>query len=149
MDRLFITILLSLVMTTILTVNSQGLRSPDRRKMAFSNFLRNRSDKILLQETHWTIDMEMEIKREWIGDVFFNHGTNNARGVAILIHSRLECNVSQIRSDNEGRILNIVLELDDHTLNIVNIYMHLKRTAIDELSLIVWMVSYPRIWITS
>ena len=101
MDRLFIIILLSLVMKFILTVNSQGLRSPDRRKMAFSYFLRNRLDIILLQETHWTIDMEMEIKREWIGDVFFNHGTNNARGVAILIHSRLECTVSQIRSDNE------------------------------------------------
>ena len=38
------------------------------------------------------------------------------RCVAILIHSRLECTVSQIRSDNEGRVLNIVLELDDHTL---------------------------------
>lgn len=27
------------------------------------------------------------------------------------------------RSDNESRILNFLLELDDHTLNIVNIYV--------------------------
>jgi len=66
--------------------------------------------------------MKMQIKREWIGDVIFNHGTNTAGGVASLIHSPLECTVSQTRSDNEGRILNIVLELDDHTLNIINIY---------------------------
>lgn len=109
-------------MTTILTVNSQGLRSPDRRKMAFSYFLRNRLGIILLQETHWSVDMEMQIKREWMGDVIFNHGTNTARGVAILIHSRLECIVNHIRRDNEGRILNVVLELDDQTLNIINIY---------------------------
>lgn len=52
----------------------------------------------------------------------FNHGTNTARGVAILIHSRLGCSVMQTRSDNEGRILNILLELDDHALNVVNTY---------------------------
>lgn len=66
--------------------------------------------------------MEMQIKRVWNGDVIFNHGTNTARGVAILIHSRLECSVMRTRSDNKGRILYFLLELDDHTLNIVNIY---------------------------
>ena len=30
--------------------------------------------------------------------------------------------MKQKRSDNEGRILNIVLELESHTLNIINIY---------------------------
>ena len=109
-------------MAVIISVNSQGLRSPDRRKTAFSYFLRHRLDIILLQETHWTVDMEMEIKREWNGDVIFNHGTNNARGVAILIHSRLDYSVTQTRGDNEGRVLNILLNLDGHVLNIINIY---------------------------
>ena len=109
-------------MAVLISVNSQGLRSPDRRKIAFSYFLRHRLDIILLQETHWTADMEMQINREWNGEAFFNHGTNTARGVAILIHSRLDYTVKQKRSDNEGRILNIVLELDDHILNIINIY---------------------------
>ena len=109
-------------MAVLLSVNSQGLRSPDRRKTAFSYFLRHRPDVILLQETHWTDELEMQIQREWDGEVVFNHGTNTARGVAILLHSRLECSVKQKRSDNEGRILNIVLELDGRTLNIINIY---------------------------
>ena len=64
----------------------------------------------------------MQIQREWDGEIIFNHGTNTARGVAILLHSRLECSVKQKRSDNEGRILNIELELESHTLNIINIY---------------------------
>ena len=106
----------------LISVNSQGLRSPDRRKAAFSYFVRHRLDIILLQETHWTVDMEMQIKREWNGGVIFNHGTNNARGVAILIHSRLDYTVTQTRGDNEGRVLNILLDLDGHVLNIINIY---------------------------
>ena len=114
-----------LILTTtavLISVNAEGLRSPDRRKTAFSYFLRHRLDIILLQETHWTVDMEMQIKLEWNGDVIFNHGTNNARGVAILIHSRLDYTVIQTRGDNEGRVLNILLNLDGHALNIINIY---------------------------
>ena len=64
----------------------------------------------------------MQIQREWDGEIIFNHGTNTARGVAILFHSRLDYSVKQTRSDNDGRILNVVLELDGRTLNIINIY---------------------------
>jgi len=59
--------------------------------------------------------MEMEIKHKWNRDVIFNHGTNNA----ILIHSRLDYTVTQTRDDN---VLNILLNLDGHVLNIINIY---------------------------
>ena len=65
-------------------------------------------DIILLQETHWTCDLEMKIKRECNGGAFFKHGTNVARGLAILIHSRLDYTVRNTQRDNEGRILNIV-----------------------------------------
>ena len=109
-------------MAVLLSINSQGLRSPDRRKTAFSYFLRHKPDIILLQETHWTDDIKMQIQREWDGEIIFNHGTNAARGVAILIHPRLEYTVEYTRCDNDGRILNIVLTLGDHTLNIINIY---------------------------
>ena len=38
--------------------------------------------------------------------------TNSARGVAVLISSRLEYNVKETRSGNEGRVLNVLLDLD-------------------------------------
>ena len=66
--------------------------------------------------------MEIQIKREWNGEVIFNHGTNTARGVAILINPRLEYIVRETKRDSKGRILNILLELGDHPFNIVNIY---------------------------
>ena len=69
----------------------------------------------------------MQIKREWEGDAFFSHGTNSARGVAILITSRLGYNNKQIRSDNEGRVLNMLLEVDDRMLNLINVYAPSKH----------------------
>ena len=90
----------------------------------------------------------MQIQREWDGEIIVNHGANTARGVAILLHSRLECSVKQKRCDNEGRTLNIVLELENHTLNIINIYAP-QRTANVELFSLAWAILYPRILIIS
>ena len=103
-------------MTILASVNCNGLRCPDKRKLAFCFFKRNRFDIIFLQETHLSIDLDMQIKREWEGDAFFSHGTNSARGVAILITSRLGYNAKLIRSDTEFRVLNMLLELDDRTM---------------------------------
>jgi len=50
-------------MAVLISLNSQGLRSPDRRKTAFFYFQRHRLDIILFQETHWIVDMEMQIQR--------------------------------------------------------------------------------------
>ena len=109
-------------MTILASVNGQGPRSPDRRKLAFSFFNRNKFDIVLIQETHFTSEMEIQVQREWEGDVFFTHGTNSARGVATLISSRLEYKVMQTRRDDEGRILNLLLNMEEHTVNIVNVY---------------------------
>ena len=109
-------------MTILASINTQGLRSQDRRTNAFTYFKKHRLDIIFLQETHWSVDIEMQIRREWRGEIVFNHGTNSARGVAILINPRLSHRITHTRRNNEGRILNILLELDDHTINIVNIY---------------------------
>ena len=106
-------------MTNIASLNSKGLRSSDRCQTAFSFLRRNRLDIILLQEMHWTVDLDIQIKHKWDGEVFFNHGTNTARGVAILINPCLDCIVRQIKRDNDGRILNILLEMDDYTFNML------------------------------
>ena len=71
------------VMTILASINARGLRSPDRRKLAFQYFIPKRFDIICLQETYWSEDLEMQIKREWDGDSFFAHGTENSRGVGI------------------------------------------------------------------
>ena len=108
-------------MTILASVNGQGLHSPDRRKLAFSFFNRNRFDIVYIQETHFTSEMDLQIQHEWEGDAFFTHETNLVQGVAILFSSRLEYNAIQARRDNEGHILNILLNMDEHTMNFVNV----------------------------
>ena len=110
------------VMSTIASINGQGLRSPDKWHNAFLFFQRSRFDIVLLQETHWSTDLELQFKRDWDGSIFFNHGSNHARGVAILVHSRLDHNIRRVRHDDNGRILNLLLDFDDVTLNIINTY---------------------------
>lgn len=78
----------------------------------------NRLEIMLLQETHWTSEVETKIESKWNGDAFFNSGTKNCRGVAVLITSCLDYNVIQVSNDNDGRVLNIILDLEEHTLNI-------------------------------
>ena len=46
------------IMRSLVSLHTQGLRSPDRRKSAF-HFLRiHKYDIIFLQETHWTTDLQ-------------------------------------------------------------------------------------------
>ena len=115
-------------MVNLVSLNAQGLRSSDRREVAFQFLNRKKCDIICLQEMHWTSDLEMIIKRQWKGDIYFAHGTANARGVSVLIYRRLYRIVKQVQSDNEGRIVNILLDIDDHILNIVNVYAPNKDT---------------------
>ena len=58
-----------------LSLNTRGLRSSDRWQTAFNIFRRGRFDIVCLQETHWTAELEMEIKRDWDGEVFVRHGS--------------------------------------------------------------------------
>lgn len=115
--------LLIAAMTILASVNGQGLRSPNRRKLTFSFFNMNKFDIVFIQETRFTSEMEHQIQRELDGDAFFIHGTNSARGVAIMFSSRREYKVIQTRRDKEGRILNILLNMDEHSMNIVKVYV--------------------------
>ena len=65
---------LILLMTILASINCNGLRCPDKRKLAFSFLKRNRFGIIFLQETHWAVDLDMQRKCEWEGDAFFPMG---------------------------------------------------------------------------
>ena len=78
---------LHFTMVLLVSINSQGLRSSDRRKLAFQFFNRNRFDVVCLQETHWSVDLEMQVKREWNGDIFFADGATREVSVFLFIHA--------------------------------------------------------------
>ena len=109
-------------MVSIITINVQGLRQKNRRQTAFSFFRRHKHDIILLQETHWTDELEAEIRNDWGHDILLSNGTANARGTAMLFNPRLDYSLQNINKDSNGRIVSALIELDNREINIVNIY---------------------------
>ena len=109
-------------MCSLISINTHGLRLADRRKTAFDFFKRHKHDIMFIQETHWTDDQKSAIEQDWEGDIYYNHGTHNARGIAILINSCLEYRLHNLKQDSHGRILAIEITFDDTTINLVNIY---------------------------
>ena len=113
---------LLLIMCSLVSLNTQGLRSPNRRKSAF-HFLRiHKYDIIFLQETHWTTDLQAAIKREWTGDIYFSNRTANSCGVAILFNPCFNYTHINTSQDSSGGILAITIKIDDHYLHLVNLY---------------------------
>jgi len=118
----FIILLITFSAINIISINSQGLRSTDRRQTAFNFFKRHKYDIIFLQETHWTNNLQSIIQQNWDGDIYFSNGTDNARGVAILIHANFDYILQRSQHDSHGRILSIEICTDETTINLVNIY---------------------------
>ena len=114
--------LLFITMCRLASVNAQGLRSSDRRQAAFHFFQRHKYDIIFIQETHWTADLYSTIKRDWIGDIFCNNGTESSRGVAILVSPHFNYTHLNTSHDSSGRILAVTIQFDDHYLHLVNLY---------------------------
>ena len=113
---------LLLIMCSLVSVNTQGLRSPEGRKSAF-HFLRiHKYDIIFLRETHWTTDLQDAIQRDWTRDIYFNNGTANSCGVAIFFNPRFNYTHINTSQDSSGRVLAITIKIDDHHLHLVNLY---------------------------
>ena len=114
--------ILILAMCSLISINKQGLRLADHRQTTFNFFKRNKYDIVFLQETHWTEDLQTTIQHNWDGGIYFSNGTENAQGVAILIHGRLDYTLQRSKRDSHGRILSVEISMDDTIINLVNIY---------------------------
>ena len=64
--------------------------------------------------------------------IYFSNGTANAR--EHYINARLDYTIQKVNKDGGGAI-NALIEIDDHEINIVNIY-HLVQTQKEKLSIL-------------
>ena len=69
----------------IASFNSNGLGNAQKRKSVLTWLKSKPEDVIFVQETHSTPGTERDWKRDWGGEIFFNHGASNSTGVAILV----------------------------------------------------------------
>ncbi len=107
------------------SLNTRGLRDSRKRVGLFHWFKRYKKGNlsfVFLQETHSDVSQETVWKNEWGADVFFSHGSTNARGVAILC-PKMEClEVVKIEQDNEGRILIVEANISGKRTVLCNVY---------------------------
>ena len=105
----------------IISLNVRGLRDAKKRRTVF-DFYRNRCNILCLQETHSTLADENIWEAEWGGRIFYSHGTNNARGVAILVPKSPKFKCENVHGDIAGRMLSIQVLCNETSMNLTNIY---------------------------
>lgn len=104
---------------SIACLNCNGLRDMDKFKKVISGL---NAQVICLQETNWTDDLMEGIKKVWDEEIYVNHGTQKAHGVAILIRDGRMYNIKQIQNDGKGRVLGIDFTLQKDKYRLVNMY---------------------------
>lgn len=104
------------------TFNVNGLRNEAKRKDLFRYFKNHKLDLIFLQETHSTIQDEQKWKIEWGGQIWFNHGLSNSRGVAVLLPKRSPIKIEEISTELEGRLLILQLQIGEIQFVAANLY---------------------------
>lgn len=107
---------------SLVTLNTNGLRSVTKRRAIFSDLHKGGFDIIFLQETHSTKEDQRIWSTEWGGDIIFSNGRSNARGVAILFKKGLNPDVMTTVRDKEGRMLIVQVSLGADIVTLINIY---------------------------
>ena len=75
-----------------------------------------------LQETHSSSKIQKIWKSQWGGQIFYDHGTSNSRGVAILIRKGYVTKVHRMIQSGVGRYLLLDITVDNRRLTVCNIY---------------------------
>ena len=122
-----------LEMLTISSFNCRGLRDQKKRSAVFNWLQTKYNGLLLLQETHSVL--EDTWTREWDGDIYFAHGTNQSRGVAIFIPTflRAKLAVNQLFKDSSGRYIFLDCSVENNHFLVVNVYAPTKDHLQEQL----------------
>jgi exonuclease III len=77
---------------------------------------------IFIQETHTSEDSYREWKCIFKGEIIMSHGTNNSKGVAILLGNKLEHKIKSEIIDKKGRYIILLIEIQGTEFILINIY---------------------------
>ena len=85
----------------ILTVNCQGLGDINKRKDVFDYLKTKNCDIYCIQDTHFTCEIENQVRSTWGNDIFFSSFASNSRGVAICFNNTFEYKVFEREKRSE------------------------------------------------
>lgn len=104
------------------TLNINGAREDVKRASLYSLFKAKKLNVIFLQETHSTVDNEIAWKKEWDGEIFLSHKSNNSGGVCIMFSKDflpISCVTEEIIA---GRLLKIQAVFENVKMTFINVY---------------------------
>ena len=102
--------------------NVNGLRNPVKRHAIFQHFKKFSHDLICIQETHLVEEDIPLLNIEWGGTTLWNPGSRTSGGVGILVKPKVKINIKDTHRDSNGRIITIVIDKNNTTMQICNIY---------------------------
>ena len=106
----------------ILSANCQGLGDIAKRKDVL-NYLRNLNYNIYcLQDTHFSIDLEKEVRNQLGYQCYFSSFTTNSRGGAILINNNFDFKVIEEKGDSTGNFHILKARIENHEVVLCTIY---------------------------
>lgn len=112
-----------------MSFNVRGLREEKKRASIFRFIRRKKADIVFIQEAHSKIIDETNWKNEWGGNLLFNHGAYNARGVLTLIKPNLDFKLVNLDLDQNGRLQIINCYIQNSPFKLINIYAPNTITA--------------------
>lgn len=96
----------------------------------------------MITEKSWPT--KILVSKQWKevggGDSFWNNGTSECRGVAILSKRNLNNKVKLIHKNNDGRVSNVEIEMEGETYGVINIYT--PNAAKDKVAFLTWLKNY-------
>ena len=107
---------------TVISANCQGLHDFKKRKDVLHYYKQSQCNILCLQDTHFTSDMENDIRNEWGYEVYFNSFSSKSRGVAIFLNNNFEVKVHKKMSDETGNLLALDLTIENKRMSLITIY---------------------------
>lgn len=106
----------------LLSFNVRGIRQEIKRHSIYQYIKKKNIDICFLQETHSTDKDENQWKNEWGGEVYYSHGTSQARGVMVLVRPGFDLKVDNIIKGDFGRFIYMKILTQGAQINVLNIY---------------------------
>ena len=110
------------------SLNVNGIKYKPKRNRVIEWVNAQKCSICFLQETHFNIDIENEIRNNSNFDILCSNGTTASRGVSILIKKTLNYRLIDSFKDDEGRIVMGNVEIDDNILTLLCLYAPNCRT---------------------
>lgn len=105
-----------------LSWNIKGAGHQIKRSKVLSHLKHLKADIVFLQETHMLNKDHFRLHKPWVGQMFHSTFNSKSRGVAILIHKRIQFTATSTILDPHGRYLIITGLLFQTPVLLVNVY---------------------------